>query len=166
MSRALYYPDVDLIQTISRFGAIETSPTTLYQNPIKNKHVFQIDTLNVLEKMFTRRILMSRELTYMLISGSCTDERWREIMVSYYTRFDAFAQYVNDKVLFSSNNIATWFAIIDPLRTQIDTYAEAVMTYMADNGAKFLMRTHDYLYYATPKTREWIPDVGGVKVIC
>lgn len=148
MYKALYYPQITIHQNVTRFGAIETNYPQLYASPIDKRVICRIDTLESLKDIWGENILMSRELTYSLVSGNCSDEQYHKILQSYYVKFASFTNYVNYTFLFGDTNIPAIKRLIDPIRKIIDDYTEELLEEIKNTGGKFLMRTHDYIYCA------------------
>lgn len=162
--KAPYYPRVILTSTETRFGAIESNNPTLYDTPLSDKIILKVDTLDVLKDIWGETILMSREKTYKLVSGHATDDEYRKLLASYYAKYSGFCNYVTDKYVFGDNSIPLISRIVDPVRKMIDTHSSNVAGILVSNGGKFLMRTHDYLYYAF-RTSD-IPEIRGSTRIC
>lgn len=154
MYKAPYHPSVMIEESVTRFGALEMSEPELYHTPIKDKSVYRIDTLACLREVWGYNILASRDITYKMISGSCTDDELSKIMVSYYDRFSGFRDYVNQKYLFEDNSAGLIFRVVGPIRNYIDTYTKDVLHKLSDISAKVVMRTHDYVYFVLPNTTQ------------
>lgn len=148
---APYYPRVELTQSVTRFGAIESSNPTLYKSPIQGKIIYEIDTLTALQEIWGANILQARENVYKIVSGSCSDDEYRLLLRSYYRKYAAFTNYINGAFLFGDRATPEIERIVIPARRLIDAYADNVMAQLRETGAKFLMHTHDYIYCAYPQ---------------
>ena len=100
MYRAPYYPQTQVEESVTRFGTIATNCKNLYETPIKGKTNYRVDLLEALVDMWGSNVLMSRDLTYCLVSGSCTDDKYRSVIKSYYRKFIAFGNYINHIFIF------------------------------------------------------------------
>lgn len=166
MSQAPYYPRIEVTENVTRFGAIETTVPQLYKNPISGKVIYEIDTLEILKEIWGANILMSRDYTYKLVSGSCSDEEYRRLLQSYYKKFAAFSNYVNAAFLFGDPGTARIRRLTEPARKLIDSYSDLVIAEVDAKGAKLLMRTHDYIYCALPAQSSSRLELKGVVAIC
>lgn len=163
---APYYPRVELTQSVTRFGAIETSSPTLYKTPIVGKRIYEIDTLVALKDIWGENVLQSRKNTYKLVSGQCSDEEYRLLLRSYYRKYAAFTNYVNNAFLFGDRAVPEIERLVVPARGVIDRYTEYVISELENISAKYLMRTHDYVYCALPATSKNTLSLKGVVTIC
>lgn len=129
---------------ITPFGA-EENPDLLETLP--ETGVVRIDTLTCLEQLWGANILMSRQHLYELVSGDVTDEEFRLLISSYYKRFAAFANYVDEKYLFEDESVPLLIRIIKPVREMIDAYSESLIARSKQWGGKYLGKHCDYLYF-------------------
>lgn len=163
--RAPYYPNVKLIATETRFGAVETNNPSLYDKPLENKVIVKVDILDILRDYWGETILMSRDKVYRLVSGSISDEGYRKLLCSYYMKYSGFCNYVTDKYIFGDKNIPLIRRIVEPARDIISLHKTEVCSELKASGGKYLMETHDYIYYAFSASSS-IPEVRGMTVIC
>ena len=166
MYRAPYYPQTQVEESVTRFGTIETNCKNLYETPISGKTIYRVDLLEALVDMWGSNVLMSRDLTYCLVSGSCTDDKYRSVIKSYYKKFIAFGNYINHIFIFGDKSLPYITRIIKPARAAIDEYYQTVCEEIENTGAKYLMRTHEYVYFAVPATVHYETALKGVKIIC
>lgn len=54
---------------------------------------------------------------------------------------------------------------VSPLVERIKEYREEMLELFSNSGAKYLVETHNYIYFAFV-VEDAIPKVNGVKVIC
>ena len=162
--KAAYYPDIILITTETRFGAKETNYPTLYDSPLPGKTIVKVDTLDILKDIWGTTILMSRDKVYRLVSGNISDESYRKLLCSYYMKYSSFCNYVTDKYIFGDKNIPLIRRIIEPARDIISLHTEEVCNTLKNSGGKFLMVTHDYVYYSY--NHDNIPELRGMTKIC
>ena len=161
-----YYPNLCVTQRETRFGAIETSHPTLYKNPIPGKKIYEVDMLECLKEIWGDNILLARSLTYKLVSGSCSDDEYRALLSSYYRKYAAFTNYVNSALLFGDRSVPKITKLVVPARTLINSYTDKALIQIKDSGAKFLMRTHDYVYCSFPEQSCAVLSIGGVRAVC
>lgn len=162
--KAVYYPDIILTTTETRFGAKEIDKPTLYDKPIPGKVIVKVDTLDILKDIWGVTILMSRDKVYRLVSGNVSDEEYRALICSYYRKYSSFCNYVTDKYIFGDKNIPLVRRIIEPARELISLHTDEVIRILEQSGGKYLTTTHDYLYYAYMHDK--IPEVRGMTLIC
>lgn len=163
---APYYPQIELTQVVTRFGAIETSNPNLYRTPIKGKRIYELDTLVVLKEIWGDNILQSRRNTYKIVSGKCSDIEYRQLLQSYYRKYAAFTNYVNNAFLFGDRTVPEIRRLVLPARDLVDNYASMLMEEIANRSMKFLMRTHDYIYCAVPYESKHTMSIDGTVVVC
>lgn len=148
--------------------AIETDMPTLYEEPVYNNIgklvTVRIDTLEILKECWGSDILRTRNLTYLLVSGSCTEKRYRRVMESYYNRYYAFMNDVDSAITFCEDEPNILRDVIKPARERIDKYAASVLVKIQNAKGTVVMRTHDYIY-ATFSTKPDLDIKLGVKFI-
>lgn len=139
---------------------------TLYDTPIDGMSIAKIDLLECLRGVLGDNCMLYRDMYYKLVSGSCsTQAEHIEIFASAYRRFRQFTEYVNNIYYYGETNIPIIPRVLNPIRDIIDDYKSSVMTTMSAVGGKFLMNTHDYLYYSFKNNCE-IPEMKGLLIIC
>lgn len=148
----------------TRFGAIESHLRESMETPVKGRIIVRVDTLVPLKELWGVNILMARDPVYSLVSGNVSDEKYRDILTSYYTRFYSFANYVDEKFLFEPDDIPLIRRLVEPVRKIIDTYAQNIVQVMTKNNGTLVLRSHDYLYFYFK--RESVPRVEECKFIC
>ena len=94
------------------FGAVE-NPGLLLNLP--DKVILRVDTLACLKEMWGENILMARQHLYELVAGTVSDSDFQELITSYYKRYAAFANYVDEKYLLGSNS-CLWYSGLSGLR--------------------------------------------------
>lgn len=101
-----------------------------------------------------------------MISGSCdTQQDHEELFASYYRCYKSVMTYINDKYYYGDNNLPLIPRTLEPLRKMIDEEYDNVSRQLSDAGGKYLLHTHDYVYFAF-RNKENIPNLKGLKVIC
>lgn len=164
--KAPYYPNVNLISTETRFGAVESNVPSLYDKPVPNKKIVRVDILDILCDYWGETILMSRDKVYRLVSGSINDDKYRDLLCSYYLKYSSFCNYVTEKYIFGDKDVPLIRRIIEPAREIISLHKNEVCNTLIAAGGKYLMETHDYVYFAFASNNTSIPDVRGMIVIC
>ena len=74
-------------------------------------------------------------------------------------------EYVNDIFYYEESNIPIIPRVLNHMRDTISDYREQIGKIMENSGGKYLIHTHDYLYYAYKGTNK-IPEVEGLCIIC
>ena len=128
---------------ITPFGAVE-NPILLKNLP--DKDVYKVDALACLQELWGENILMARQHLYELVSGVTSDEEFQELISSYYKRYAAFANYVDDKYLFGDENVPLIMRIIAPARVLIKENMEGIIRLCKIYGGKYLGVHKDYVY--------------------
>ena len=166
MYRAPYYPQIQIEEKEARFGTVVTNYPNLYENPIKGKTIYKVDLLTCLKDLWGSNILMSRDYTYYLVSGNCSDEKYKSIIKSYYRKFIAFGNYINHIFIFGDKSIPYIRRIVEPARSLLNEYYDIVCEDITINGGKYLMRTNEYVYFAMVENVEFETSLEGVKLVC
>jgi hypothetical protein len=107
---------------------------------------------------------MSRDKVYKLVSGNITDEEYRKLICSYYSKYASFANFIDDKYIFGDKSVPLIARITEPVRKMIDDYTNEVKSSLNSAGGKYLMESHDYIYYSF-KHKEY-PKLKGMDIIC
>lgn len=143
------------------FGAVE-DPSLLQGLP--EKGVLRVDTLSCLKEIWGDNILMGRQHLYRLVSGKVSDAEFQELLVSYYKRYSAFANYVDEKYLFGDTNIPLVTRIIKPAREAIGEYTKTVMRVGRIYSGTYLGNHQDFVYLAF--TSDLLPEFDGGCRLC
>lgn len=153
-----------LIQkTETPFGTVEISKPDLYDTPIPDKVILKVDTLDCLRPLLGSNCFICRDLLYSLLSGSHEDIN--KLFASFYRRFPEIRAYVNDKFLYGDESVPLLERSLFPLRKQVDDYRVDVFNDLNSRGGKYLVTTHDYIYFAFKSTAV-LPDIKGAIKIC
>lgn len=162
-----YYPQMTVTQRKTRFGVSEIYPRDLYDTPIAGRYIVRVDLLYALLEQWGDKWLCARETTYELVSGNRDDTACAKLLASYYRKYSAITEHVNSLYAIMGNTEKPLVTIVlhDALE-QIRQYEDFVMRYLGDRGGKFLVSTHDYVYYAFRSKPEEFSDLKGVTVIC
>lgn len=118
-----------------------------------------------LKSMFGDSILMSREHLYKLVSGPDSDELFRSLLTSYYKRYYAFANYVDNQYVFEDQSVPLVVRIIQPVRNQIDECAASAKRLCQIYGGKHLGNDKDYSYFWFDNT-DLLPSIEGGRLLC
>lgn len=159
-----YYPKVQAYLTETRFGTKMIDHPTIYDSPLPGKFILKVDTLNSIEDLVGYECFMCRDLMLNILAGECKDD-YNELVASFYTRFPKFRAYMNESYSFGDNDTPIIDRAILPLRRMVDEYSTAMMQTLHDMGGKYLLRTHDYLYYAF-NVKPDIKALKGATIIC
>lgn len=143
------------------FGAMEY-PGLLLNLP--NKIVLRVDTLSCLKELWGDNILMARQHLYELVAGTVSDEGFQRLITSYYKRYSAFANYVDEKYLFGEKGLPLVVRIIQPAREAIKNYEQRLIAISRQYGGEYLGNHQDYSYFAF-KT-EFLPEFEESCRIC
>lgn len=164
MSKAKYYPRIDLIETVTPFGAIETNYPSLYKTPIKSTdssviNSVEIDALDCLKVLWGENILQARDFVYILVSGKvppeyinngCSEEDYyRRLFNSYYSRYPAFRNAVDLEFFFGTKGIPFIQRFMQPIRERINRRIDLISRKVESlPTGKVLMTSNDYIYAA------------------
>lgn len=127
------------------FGATE-HPDLLQHLP--DKLVLRVDTLSCLKELWGDNILMARQHLYELVAGTVSDLDFQELIISYYKRYAAFANYVDEKYLFGEKTQPLVVRIIEPARDVIKDYEQRLIAISRQYGGEYLGSHQDYAYFA------------------
>lgn len=110
--------------------------------------------------------MMYRDLFYALVAGSCkTVDEHITLFESAYRRYTQFTCYVNELYYYGESTIPLVPRVLNELRDKVNTYCAEITSVLEANGGKFLMHTHDYLYYSF-KSNMPVPEIKGSIAIC
>ena len=143
------------------FGARE-DPTLLTRK--KYKTVCRVDTLACLKEIWGENILSARQHLYELVSGTVSDEDFQALITSYYKRYSAFANYVDEKYLFESKDIPLLARIIQPARERIRTYEFHLLDMCKGYRVHYIGNHQDYAFFEV--RGDHIPPFEESKIIC
>lgn len=166
--KAPYYPNIFYNEKKTLFGMIETDHPQLYEKKVISStgtiiYSARLDMLVALEDLWGENILMARSHTYKIISGNCSDEEFRSILISYVKRYSAFQNYVLSKYLFESDDNNLVRAIIVPAIQEINKYKNYLLRVVENNSCRVVMETNGYLYITSRKPI--VLNLRGMKVI-
>lgn len=157
--KATYYPETTLTITQTPFGMIETSPSTLYQQPIPGKIIVQIDLLVLLTDTFGEASTADRERLYMVVSGKTDAPKdWCDLMAHFYRRYATFANFIDFIFYFGDESVSLYNRIKYKLQETI----ERARDYVRSLGGKILMEDHGYVYVAFSAEKAKTLNVEGV----
>lgn len=160
-----YYPKEMATVTETTFGAMEISCPQIYETAIKGKVIVRIDLLECLRPIWGDDCQIYRCLLYKLVSGSCSEEEHKMLFASFYRRYKYITKYVNNLYNYGEKEIPIIRRALNPIRERITEYRESMLEEFNNAGGKYLVSTHDYVYFAFVPGVE-IPDIKGVKIIC
>ena len=146
---------------ITPFGATE-NPELLLNLP--DKIILRVDTLACLKELWGDNILMARQHLYELVAGTVSDADFQGLITSYYKRYAAFANYVDEKYLFGEQSLPLVVRIIEPARTVIHEYEQRVRAISQQYGGQYLGNHQDFAYFAFKST--YLPEFEESCRIC
>lgn len=112
-------------------------------------YLFEIDTLYVLTKRWGEPMFkFNRDKLYQLMSGTCEEEKYRNIFESMYIRYIQFTNDVDSICSFEENPDLIAKMIL-PARNMINRYADKIMSELRAKKCNILMQTHDYIYVSS-----------------
>lgn len=165
--KAIYYPELTLIVGETRFGSKKLlEPKNPYVCALNNKKVLvRIDMLVCLKSTWGVSILLARDNIYKLVSGDTTDDKYRQLLSSYYRTHAAFANHVDMLAMFGRQDIPFIKRFTEDVRSKLSAYGTLVSdTVRKSNGVKFLLEDREYRYYAVPESCD-LSSLEGVVYI-
>lgn len=142
---------------------MEINQPHIYDKPISGKVILRVDTLECLRGIFGDSCFIYRDSLYNLLSGNSTDIN--RVFASYYRRYVGLTNYVNNEFSFGDDESPLLNRVIESLRDKIDSYRNDVFELLNNRGGKYLVTTHDYIYFAFKDTAK-LPEIKGVFIIC
>lgn len=124
----------------------------------------KVDTLTVLRRYFGDNILSSRQHLYTLLSGPKSDEELRALLTSYYKRYMAFANYVDNQYLFEDQSVPLIQRIIQPIRETLKDYEQTIIKLCVRSKGEYLGNDMDYAYFSFPEKGK-LPKIEG-SILC
>lgn len=143
------------------FGAKENQDLL---NDLPDRVVLRVDTLSCLKEMWGDNILMARQHLYELVAGTVSDSDFQVLITSYYKRYSAFANYVDEKYLFGEKSLPLVVRIIEPARTAIAEYEQRLIAISRQYGGHYLGNHQDYAYFAFKN--DYLPEFEESCRIC
>lgn len=160
-----YYPQMIANESKTLFGVTEIDCPAIYDTPINNRIILRIDTLECLKDEFDSSMFVNRDFLYALLSGQTSPYNYNELLQSFYRCQPKFMEHVNQVYFYGDNDIPIVNRILLPLRKRIDDYTLSIKELFDATHNKFLVQTHDYLYYSV-YDKDSVPDVKGMIFIC
>lgn len=160
-----YYPKTEAFQTETRFGVREISEPEIYETPLTGRYIVRVDLLECLKDVFDDECYINREFLYCIMSGSEEKYVGKDVFSSFYRKYKKVRTYVNNKYHFGDESIPIYERCIIPLRSRVDSYHTEIYELFKSAGAKYLIDTHDFIYFSFV-TKDAIPEMNGVKIIC
>lgn len=160
-----YYPKLQATMIETRFGVLEISLPKTYDKPLANKIIVRVDTLECLRSQLGDECFICRELLYTILAGQHEIYDPNDVLASYYRKYKPFTEYVNDKYYFGDDSIPILERVALPLRESVNEYRNTVMDKLGKLGGKYLVQTHDYVYYSF-NVKPNLEGIEGVTVIC
>lgn len=133
--------------------------------PLNGIRIARIDLLECLRSTFGDNCFIYRDLLYKLVSGTGNKQEHLELFASFYRKYVGITEYVNQLYYFGESDIPIVPRVLQEVREVINDYRSEVAKQFESAGGKYLLHTHDYLYYAF-KGNNSIPEVKGLTIIC
>lgn len=149
----------------TRFGAQEISTPNIYDKPVAGKVIVKVDCLNCLRDILGDDCFICRELLYTILAGQHPDFDVNDVFASYYRKYKKVTEYVNEKYYYGDESLPILERSILPLREKVNTYRDEMFQLLNNSGGKYLVQTHDYIYFAFIENAK-LPDIKGAEVIC
>ena len=157
------YPGVLAYQSETSTGVTEISTPDIYNKPLpNNKHLVRLDALSAIEDIIGESAFVYRELVYSVIAGT---DSINDMIASFYRRFPTFRTFVNDIFNYGNDAIPITDRVVTELRKQVFDYHNQMFNYFDRVGGKYLISTHEYLYFAFNSVPD-IANIKGASIIC
>lgn len=140
------------------FGAVE-NPFLLDSLRGNNNYLYRVDLLYSLQNLWGENICNSRQHLYEIVAGTVSDTQLQELLLSYYKRFSAFANYVDTAYLFGDSKVPLLQRVLGPARECISAYQQRVQSICRQYGGEFHGLDMDYAYFSFPGPN--FPDLNG-----
>lgn len=88
-----------------------------------------------------------------------------DILFSYYRKFKTVRALVNEQYFYYDDTTPINDRIMKQLRDVVNAYGIEVRNQLERSGGKYLIYTHDYMYYAFQPSMP-IPVLKGGTLIC
>lgn len=160
-----YYPKVIATVTETPFGVMEISQPDIYEKPLQGKTIVKVDTLECLRELFGDECLLHRIFIYSILSGSEYPYDAVKVFASFYRKYPSVTSYVNDKYTYGDESLDLFKRCVLPLREMVEQYSSEMSEKLLCLGGKFLVKTHDILYFAYNDATE-VSKLKGVELIC
>mgnify|MGYP001048602589 CR=1 FL=1 len=161
----LPYCRVEVQVTETPFGVMEIDNPKVYDTPIPNRVIYRLDLLDILRDRLDTQCFDCRVLLYNMLAGNHGAYDCNEIFLSYYRKFPSFRKLVNDAYYYGDETASIFDRVVKPLREELNAHSENMHKILESAGGKYLIATHDKLYYGF-KFQEMIPETLGGVVIC
>ncbi len=160
-----YYPKVNASVKETSFGVMEISTPEIYNSPLPGRIIAKADLLYCLHDIFGEECFVCREFLYSVVAGSCDKYDVAQLFASFYRRYPCVTEYVNEKYYYGDDSVPMLERCLLPLRDKVDEYGSYMYDKMKGLGGKFLVRTHDLLYFAFNSVAS-LRELEGVEFIC
>lgn len=158
-----YYPGILAISKETSSGVQEINIPDIYNKPLPNgKVIVRVDLLEALRDIFGDSAFIYRDCVYKVIAYN---DNLNDLFASYYRRFPTFRAYVNEVYAFGDNSVPIIDRVVNPLREKVKENGVSVYETLYNMGGKYLLRTHEYLYFAF-NTKPNVNCIKGAVCIC
>lgn len=147
---------------VTHFGVPEVECKNLYDKAVPDKVIVRVDNLNCLRGKLDDSCFICREILYNMLAGN---KDYQTILMSYYRKFQSFRILVNDAYYYGDDTIPIVERVLLPLRQEINEFAQKTSGKLKDAGGKYLVLSHDYLFYAFHDSSR-VPEIEGAKYVC
>lgn len=144
---------------------MEISKPNLYDTPLSGRIIVKVDLLSCLTSIWGEACQIYREPLYKIVSGSCTEEEHNALIASFYRRFPEVTEYINNLFYYGEKSIPINQRVVSAIAEIVEEYKNTVLTTLTNAGGKYLVLTHDYVYFSFIKKPE-LSELKGVNFIC
>ena len=158
-----YYPGVLAYQSATSTGVLEITTPDIYNKPLpNNKYIIKLDTLSILEEVLGESAFIYRELVYSVIAGT---SQVNDLIASFYRRYPTFRTFVNEIFNYGNDAIPITDRVVTELRKRVFDYHNKMYSYLDNVGGKYLISTHEFMYFAFSSVPD-ITHIKGATIVC
>ena len=119
----------------------------VYRNEkIPGRTFFRVDLYCDLKNILGEQVCASHKYLWQIVSGDgLTSDEYRHLVLSYYDRFNSFANFIDDLAYFGDKSKSLHERLNQALTEVIDKRRKIVL----DSGYKILGEDSGYMYLAT-----------------
>lgn len=161
-----YLPKIPINSTETCFGVSEIDQPKIYETTPLDRTIIRVDLLDCLHSIFSPVCFLYRDLLYKIVSCSgLTHEEYQNLFASFYRRHYCVCLFVNEFYFFAPNPEVPLIDLVSTeLLNKVGDYRKKILNEFDQLGAKFLVETHLYIYFAV---KDFAPfeNIPGV-VLC
>lgn len=137
----------------------------IYEVPLQGRVIARVDKLKCLINVLGSECFVYREYIYNILSGGNESYDLNKMFASIYRRYPKVSEYVSNLYYYGDASIPIIDRCIKPLREMVDNYGKHMYETLTSYGGKYLVQTHDILYFSFLKDDK-IKELKGVDIIC